>query len=120
MKLLLLIFLLPSFIYCQTDTIPAAKEFYEYRKATNERLEYIELNLVKHTKLYYAGVGMQCAGLGLMGLGFPVAKGEPETGQFVSVTGGLLALIGTITIWVSHKYIGRAGKGKAAETTSSY
>jgi hypothetical protein len=97
-NLILILFMIPSLAFCQTDLDSLRKEVLTI-KAEQQN---IKLNLAKHSKEFGLGVVVMIAGAAVL-----AASSSQEK---LLIPGAILVSIGTVIQFDSHKWIGRAGK----------
>lgn len=103
--LVLSICILPTFAEAQVADSHYEIESLKKRVAEMEIKNIAAANeLVSFQRSYYTGIAMQFVGAALIGVG---AIAEKEIAYYA---GGAIILSGTVTIIISHRHIGLAGK----------
>jgi hypothetical protein len=109
MRLIFLLLLTIS-MKAQIDEGVSTYEFSKFKRETDYRFENIELNLQKHSKVYHNGLTAALIGVALNSISIPLLYNGNGAGITLAGVGTALTIGGTITMWSSHKYIGRAGR----------
>ncbi len=113
-KLILIIFLSPLFAHSQIDST-------EIKIAQlKSGIIYMRDNLKKCHSEFSTGMSISFAGMfvGIASVAITTDK-EKDLRDILLIAGGGLTIIGSVIMWDSHKYIGRAGNFRFSSNSIS-
>lgn len=110
---LLLLLIIPTFSYAQTET-KDAEELKKEILLLRADVENIQLNLSQSERKFKRGIAVATIGYTMViAGGLMLGREKDDLGKGLLIAGGVTGITGTIMMVDAFKYLGRAGKKKS-------